>query len=278
VEIPDKTPYGCAEAFGVRAFRATCWWVCSASAERLAHLALMPRSSASRRFVFWMGWAIATAAALVPFGWVGWHVITNAPRDENSAALLPAGRGWYHVAGGDHAAPYRGRAVPTEVWWNPTLTIVTAASVFVAAVLVVWLILVCQRAGVRRSLGPRYGDQGRLEAALHYNAAWLGLLLPAALGVALRPLAEISVAAQWSVVIPPVAFYAPPLVLGLIAVIGYIFGLIRAAATVPMGVRTGAVLFFAFWNPLLISAWVAAAGVGLYFWIQLLIPQLQVHW
>jgi len=277
-EIVDKTPYGQSEAFGARAFGATCLWICGASAQRLAHLALMPRSHASRRFVFWIVLLLAFLAAIVGLGLVGWHTVTNAPTDAFSPAPIPTGRGWYHLAQTDQPPPYRSRAVPTDVWWNTTQSVLAAVGNFVAGLLVVWIILACQRRGTQRSLGPKYRDQGRLEAALHYNTAWLILLLPAALLAALGCLCDVSAAAPWPVVIPPVLIYASAVVIAIISICGYGFGLIRVAATVPVAVRTRVVMFFAFWNPLIIAFWVAVAGVGMHFAMRLAIPHLDLAW
>ncbi|MFH0982323.1 MAG: hypothetical protein V2A79_12390 [Planctomycetota bacterium] len=278
LEVVDKTPYGQSDRFGAKAFGQTCWWVCAASAERLAHLALIPRSSASRRFVFWMVLLLAFSVAVVPLGLVGWHTATNAPRDERSPAPTPAGRGWYHLAQAVPPPPYQGRAVPIAVWWNPTQAILAAASTFVAALLVACIILACQRAGAQRALGPKYRNQGRLEAALHYGTAWLVPMAPAAVLTALGRLADLSAAAPWPVVIPSVAIYAPAVVIALISVLGYSFGLIRVAVMVPVAVRTRVVIFLALWNPLMSAFWAAATAVGLYFWIQLLVPQLNLRW
>lgn len=274
----DKTPYGQSDGFGVKAFRATCWWVCGASAQRLTHLALIPGSRASRRFVFWIMLLLAFSTALLQIDLVGWRVVTNAPTDENSPALTPGGRGWYHIVGADPPVPYRGRAVPTDVWWNPPQTILAASGAFVIGLLVIGVILACQRAGVQRSLGLTYRDQGRLEAALHYGTAWLVLLLPAAALAALGHLADISAAARWPMVIPPVAIYGPAVVIAIVSLAGYGFGLIRVAATVPVAARTRVVVFFALWNPLLIAWWVGCAGVGLYFGMRAVVPQLALAW
>ena len=277
-EVPDQTPYGRSEAFGAKAFRETCWWVCGASAQRLAHLALIPGSSASRRFVVRTVLLVALSAALLPFGLVGRHTVTNAPTDETSPAPTPSGHGWYHLAEADPLPPYQGRAAPTDVWWNPTQTIIAVVSAFVVTLVVAGTVLACQRAGAQRALGPTYRDQGRLEAGLRYGTAWLVLLLPAAVIAALRHLADISAAARWSVVIPPVAIYAPAVTIAIISVTGYSFGLIRLAATVPVAVRARVVFYFAFWSPLIMGLWVAGAGVGLYFWMRLLVPQLDLAW
>ena len=259
-------------------FRETCWWVCGAGTQRLAHLALIPCSPASRRFVLWTVLMLAFSAALSPLGLFGWHTVTNAPTDETSPQRTPAGRGWYHLAGVEPPPPYRSRAVPTDVWWNPTQATLASVSTFVAALLVAWIILVCQRTGVQRALGSQYRDQGRLEAALHYGTAWLILLFPAAVIAAFSPLAEISAAARWPLVVPPVAICAPAVVIAVISVSGYGFGLIRVAATAPVAVRTRVVVFFTLWSPLIIAVSVATAGVGLYVWMRLLIPQLNLGW
>jgi hypothetical protein len=221
---------------------------------------------------------VAGSAALASFGLVGWHIVTNAPRDEASPAPQPSGHGWYRLAGAGSPPPYHGRAVPTEVWWNPTQSALATASIFVVGLVVAGIILASQRAGAQRALGPKYRDQGRLEAALHYDTAWLMLLFPAAVLVALRHLADISTIARWPLAVPPAAIYAPAAVLALIATCGYTFGLVRVAATVPVAVRTRVVVFFALWNPLLIVVWMAAAAVGLYFWVRLLVPQLDLGW
>ena len=277
-EFVDQTPYGQSDAFGARAFGATCSWVCGASAQRLTHLALLPRSPASRRFMFWMVMLLVSAAALVGFSLIGWHTVTNAPTDASSPAPTPTGRGWYHLAEADPPLPYRSRAVPTDVWWNPVQSILATVSSFVVGLLVAWIVFASQRRGAQRALGPKYRDQGRLEAGLHYNAAWLTLLLPAAALAAWGPLSDISAAKRLPIVIPRVAIYAPAVVLAIISVCGYGFGLIRLAGTVPVAVRTRVVAFFAFWNPLLTALWVAGAGVGLYFALRLLVGQLGLNW
>lgn len=277
-EVPDRTPYGRSEACGTRAFRATCWWVLGASAPRLAQLALIPRTPASRRFVTRIILLLAFAAALAPFGLVGWRSVTNAPREATSLSLTPSGRGWYHVAQASPRPPYRGRAVLTDVWWNPAQSILASAGGFLAVLLAAWIILACQGAGVRRALGPSYRDQGRLEAGLRYSTAWLVWVLPAAVFAVFSPLADISAAAGWPIVIPRVAFYGPAVLLALIAGCGYVLTLVRLGAAVPVAARTRVVLFLAFWNPLLCLLWMAAAAAGVYVCLRLLIPELQWEW
>ncbi|MCK4658579.1 MAG: hypothetical protein KAV82_03570 [Phycisphaerae bacterium] len=276
--MADKTPYGLSKAFGARALAQTCWWVCGASSQRLAHLALLPRSSASRRFVFWMIMLLSSAAMLLQVGLVGWHTVTNAPTDVTSPAPTPGGRGWYHLAGADPPPPYRGRAVPTDVWWNPTQTILAAAGTFVGMIVISWIILACQRAGAQLALGPKYRHQGRLEAALHYGAAWLAPLFPVAAIASLRMLPDISAAARWPVSIPPAVIFALAVVPAAISVFGYGFGLIRVATAAPIAVRMRVVVFFALWNPLIILWWVVVLCTGLYFGMRLLVPQLELGW
>ncbi len=221
---------------------------------------------------------LAFSAALLQFSLVGRHTLTNAPRDETSLAPTPAGHGWYHLAEADPPPPYRGRAVPTDVWWNPPQATLAAVSTLVVSLLIMWIILACQHAGVRRALGPKYRDQGRLQAAVHYGTAWLILLLPACVIAACGPLADISAAAQWPIVVPPAVIYAPAAVLAIISVCGYGFGLIRVGATVPIAARTRVAVFFTLWNPLIVALWSGGAVVGLYYWMQLLVPQLGLGW
>ena len=91
-------------------------------------------------------------------------------------------------------------------------------------------------------------------------------------------MAEISAVARWPLVIPPVAIYAPAAAIAVISISGYSFGLIRVAAAAPVAVRTRVVVFFALWSPLITALVVAAAGVGSYFWLRLLTPQLNLCW
>ncbi len=221
---------------------------------------------------------LAFSAALLQFSLVGRHVVTNAPRDETSLAPTPAGHGWYHLAEAEPLPPYRGRVASTDVWWNPPQATLAAVSTFVVGLLIMWIILACQRAGAQRALGPKHRDQGRLQAAMHYGTAWLILLLPACVIAACGPLADVSAVAQWPIVVPPAVIYAPAAVLAIVSVCGYGFGLIRLGATVPIAARTRVVVFFTLWNPLIVALWSAAGAAGLYYWMRLLVPQLDLGW
>ncbi|MCP4590515.1 MAG: hypothetical protein GY842_07215 [bacterium] len=274
----DRTPYAESECFGASAFQHTCWWVMTASAQRIAHLALLPASSASRRFLARMTLLLAFSFAGLQMGLAGWRTLTNAPPASEASASAPTGNGWYRLAYADPPPPFRIYAEPVAVWWSPAQAILAAVGSFVATVLVVWILVAIQRGGARRRLGPQHLGEGRFDAAIAYGTAWLVLLLPAAGITALVHVADISAVADSPVIIPSGVFFVPGLALAVVGLCGYGFGLIRISATAPVGVRTRVIVFFAWWSPLIGAVVVAGAVAGLYLGLDALALHLDLAW
>ena len=274
----DWTPYGQSPAFGVRSFLHTCWWVATAGAQRLTHLALQRRTSASRRFVRWVIAWLAVSAGLLQLGHVGWHTATRSYSGSGAQIPRPEGRGWYHIAGGDPLEGTRSRNASDSVWWNPTLALLAAVQAFLITTIAAFALLAWQRHRVERALAPPYQGHGRLEAAMHYGTAWLLSAAAAATVASASPLAELSAVAGWTLIIPRATIYGIAALLAILGFCGYWFGLIRAGATVPAQARSRVVAFFGVWNPLIIVLTVCVAGAGLHFWMRFLSTRMGLAW
>jgi hypothetical protein len=255
-----------------------CKWVWSAGAGRLAHLSLMRRSSASRRFRRTNNYWVAAAVALAAFTLSGWHEVRGVA--DSSQRLAPGGKGWYRVASAPPPArmrnPDSGRTV--ELWWNPVQAVISAAVAKVAALLLGLLLPAMLAGGVEGSLDPAHKEQQRLGAAWHYGTAWALPLAPAGLILALLPVSWIAVVADWSVQPPEAWVYVASGVLVAFAVVfGWLY-LVRLANTVPMRVRKKLSVYCGIWWPLLAAAMVVATVWGLIWFQRIIGPAFDLHW
>ena len=82
----DRTPYAQSGQYGRRAWWAMCKWIWGAGAGRLAHLALMQSSAASRRFGR-VNAALVVLTVAVCWLWLsGWHAVRVLPGTEDGEA------------------------------------------------------------------------------------------------------------------------------------------------------------------------------------------------
>ncbi|MHC4066987.1 MAG: hypothetical protein ACYSUI_21125, partial [Planctomycetota bacterium] len=94
----DLTPYAQSGQYGRRAWWVMCKWVWGAGAGRLAHLALMQASPASRRFSR-VNLALVALTVAVCWLWLGgWHAVKVVPGVLQAARTSPSGKGWFQVA------------------------------------------------------------------------------------------------------------------------------------------------------------------------------------
>ena len=257
-----------------------CKWVWGAGSGRLAHLALMQASPASRRFSR-INVALVCLTAMVCWSWLGgWQPVRVVPGATDSAAQSPAGKGWLLLAsappGGQPRPGGAGRIVAW--WWNPLAAMLGAGLALFAAVILGWLLLAVLRAGVERSLRRRYRGQERLQAALRYGTAWAVLLIPAGLILLALPICRMAAVADWPVQPPESFVYVPAAVAAAFALLMFWFGLIRTAATVPVRTRGRVVLFCGLGMPLVAAALTAGSFVGLSKLLEVLGQTLEIQW
>ena len=278
----DRTPYAQSGHYGRRAWWAMCKWIWGAGAGRLAHLALMQSSAASRRFGR-VNAALVVLTVAVCWLWLsGWHAVRVLPGTEDGEALTPSGKGWLLLAptSGEAPAPagppQGGRIV--SWWWNPPQALLGSFLAFAGGVILAWLLLAILRAGVERSLRRRYRGQERLGAALRYSTAWAVPLIPAGLILLPLPLCRLAAVAGWRVQPPETFVYVPAAVVAAFGVLMWWFGLIRTASTVPVRTRSRVVLFCGLWMPLIGAVLAAGSFVALLRLQDMLTRVLRLQW
>jgi len=278
----DRTPYAQSGHYGRRAWWAMCKWIWGAGAGRLAHLALMQSSPASRRF----GRVNAALVVLTVAGcwlWLsGWHAVRVLPGTVDGEALTPSGKGWLLLALASGEAPARvgpPRAGHTvSWWWNPPRALLGSVLAFVGGLVLAWLLLAILRTGVERSLRRRYRGQERLAAAVRYSTAWALPLIPAGLILLPLPICRLAAVAGWPVQPPETFLYVPAAVVAAFGLLMWWFGLIRTASTVPVRTRGRVVLFCGLSMPLIAAALAAGSFVALLRLQDLLARMLQLQW
>ncbi len=257
----DVSPYAKAYSQRERAWWRMCRWVWSAGSQRLAHIALMRTSAASRRFAWlnllWLALAIGAFQATR----VGWRAVAAV---EPGGSTTPAGRGWLHVAGAPRPLPPgQPLSVPVDLWWNAAQAMIASVVAGLVALLLMWLLILLIRAGLTAAhLAPYRGEQ-RMSAALLYSTAWWVPALAAIIVCLPRPLVFVGMVNRWGL-LPThrgLSLFAGAIV-GL-AVTLWWFWLIRLGATAPARTRGRVIAFCTLGIPLLLAGAAAAWRFGL---------------
>lgn len=249
------TPYARAYARGEPGWRRMLEWVWYASGGRLKHLALMRASAASRRFVRLSTVLLAVGLAVFQVSRVGWRRVTASPEIEPTGSTTPAGDGWYLVAESPRPLP-PGQApeVPVDLWWNPVQTIVAFVTAWLGAVLLIWLMLILVRAGVRWAHTPPYRIEQRMTAAVHYSFAWSAPVFLGAVVAGLRPLSYTGAIECWAWYPSQRGFLLSAAVFAGFGVIMWWFWLVRLGSTAPTKTYVRVVVFWALGAPVIVAA------------------------
>jgi hypothetical protein len=280
VTSEDTTLYAQRLEAGRRGWWSMAWWVFTAGSARISFLARMRASRASRRFVRIGALYVALCAAVLAAAHMGWKLVADVPITPMMGEhVKPTGDGWYLITQGP--APSDERAEhpePTDLWWNPSSSLIAGVSAFVTALLLVWVLVALLRGLVERALQPRHRGQERLAAAIHYDFAWAVWLLPATFVLLLLPLGYVG-RVQRNAPYPPIEalFVVAAVVLAVGLLMGW-FTLIRAGATVPAGSRGRALALLGVWAPLIAAALLVGTGLGLWQLLNLVVAALNLQW
>lgn len=260
----DTTPYAEAYACGLPGWRRMAEWIWFADTGRVKHLALMRASAASRRFCIISFLLLAVGLALFQTSRVGWRWVTASPAVETTGSVEPAGEGWLRVAGMPRPLPPElpaERAV--DLWWNPAQTLIGVVLAFLAALLLLWMLLAFVRRGLDRAHVPSMRGEQRMTAALHYSTAWNVLLVIGALVTILRPIGYIGRMRQWAWSPADQAFTLPAGVFAAFGVTMWWFWLVRLGSVAAERTRGRVVAFFGLGVPLMMAVAVLAWWQGL---------------
>lgn len=274
----DVSPYAKSYAQGEGGWLEMCRWVWSAGSERLKHIALMRTSAAARRFTWinllWLALTIAGFQA----AHVGWREVLVSRASKPDGSTKPMGRGWMHVAGAPlPLSPNQSQQVPIDLWWNSAQSMIASAAAGLAALLLMWLLILSIKSGLRFAHSAPYRREERMSAALLYSTAWW---VPAMVGIVicyLRPLASFGRVSHW-------AWYPTGRGLSLIAgaIVGlavtlWWFWLIRLGASAPAVTRGRVMAFCVLGIPLLLAGATAAWRFGLDAFHEFLFLHLNMH-
>lgn len=251
----DVTPYAKAFALGEPGWARMCEWIWFAGWSRLKHMMLMRASAASRQFAFVGLVCLALSIGLYEGARVGWKRVARSPVAEPAGSMEPLGNGWFHVAAAPRPLP-SGLApgAPVDLWWNPVHTIVAGVIGIVAGSLSVMLVLFVIRVAANRAHKPRYRDEQRLTAALHYGFAWAVPVILAAWVTALRPISSFGVVARWSWYPPERVFDIAAAVLAGFGLVMWWFWLVCIGNAAPKDTRGRVVWFLALGAPMIVMA------------------------
>ena len=256
----DVTPYAAGYAQGTRGWRAMCVWVWLAKQQRLKHLALTRASAASRCFSRWNILVLAFGFALFQATRVGWCWVRNS--SVLDAQREPLGGLWVHAASTpSNFLPGLAPEVAVDLWWNPVQAVVAVATGACAGVLLLWLTLALARVGTRLAHQPRYRQEQRMTAALHYGTAWVVPMTAGALLASLRFLSYIGAIARWTWYPSQRGLELAGAVVAAFGVVLCWFWLLRAGATAPAPTRRRVSVFLAVGAPMI----ACAAGLGWWF-------------
>lgn len=249
----DVTPYALAKVRNRAVGKAMRRWVYSAGSQRVGHVALMGRSSASKRFAGRSLLLLALAAAVLQLATVGWHVVVRTSDNAVILQTTPAGLGWMELSQADASPVTLGEL---SVWWQPAQAGVAMAVGFATAWLVGMVML-----GVLH--GGAMGRGGRMEASVDYGLAWTRAIFYAGLVTILWPLADVLRVAGYGF-LPGRSVLS--VMLGVVIAVSvsfYWFWLVRSAASVPKAGRGWMVGYYALAAPLLVAGVVVAWWIGL---------------
>lgn len=256
----DVTPYAASYAQGERGWRAMCVWVWLAGQERLKHLALTRASSASRCFARWNLLLLALGFGLLQGTRHSWRWVTASPALD--AHFEPLGEFWVHAASTPaNFLPGLAPEVAVDLWWNPVQAVIAVLTGLGAGALLLWLALALVRVGARLAHHPRYREEQRMTAALHYGTAWVVPMTAGALIVSLRFLSYIGAIARWTWYPSQREFELSGAVVAAFGVVLCWFWLLRTGATAPAPTRRRVSVFLAVGAPVI----VCAAGIGWWF-------------
>lgn len=229
-------------------------WVWSAGSRRLKHIAQMRSSSASARFARRNLTLLAGGCAVFEATRKGWRWVTASPAIEPTGSVLPAGKGWLHVAGA--SSPLLSERAPevyVDLWWNIAHTVTAGALVMSLAWAVAQLAMHAVRIGVARAHKPPYRNDQRMTAAIHYATAWCVPVFVAALVAALRPITFVGMVSHWGWCPPARVFEVSAAAIAGFGVAMWWFWLIRLGWTAPGPTRARVVAFFAAVVPVLVG-------------------------
>lgn len=254
----DVTPYAKAFADGELGWAKMCEWVWFSGWSRRKHVTLIRASAASRQFAF-VGLVMATVAiGLFEGTRAGWKHVAQSPAAESTGSTKPQGNGWFHVASVPRPLPAGVAAgAPVDLWWNPVHSVVAGVLGVVAGSL--WLMgsLLAIRIAATMAHKPRYRNEQRMTAALHYGLAWIVPILLAVLVMAVRPICNFGVIANWSWCPSYRVFDIVGVVLATFGIVLWWFWLVCMANAAPKDTRVRVVSFFAIGAPSIV-----ALGVG----------------
>ena len=254
------TPYAATYEGGAPRWWAMCRWIWGAGASRLSHVALMRASSAARRFAGINVLLLSFAVGLIFATQRGWR-IAQSPLG-TSSVRDPQGKGWLEVLSG-RLTSRDGIGVEVDLWWNPAQAIIAGAVGLLAALLAGWILLRLARVVIDLAHRSKYRGERRMSAALLYSTAWIVPALPAAVILALWPLAILGAAGRWSWSPSEVAIIAVAGVTAGLAAMMWWFWTIRLGATAPPDTRGRLSTTFV----LILPALLIASAVG--FWLGL---------
>ncbi len=279
VTSEDTTPYARFLAGGRGGWWAMARWVFAAGGTRLAFLALIRSSKASRRFArIGIGFA-ALSLALALAAHAGWRVSSQVRVGPDAPQTEPRGQGWYLLS---QTAPRvfneTPRPDPTHLWWNPLASLVAAGCTLGMTALAATVLMLLLRGLTELCLRPEHRGDGRLSATIHYLWAWAAWLLPAGVAVAVRPVSLIGQLKREGSYPSEHVVYVVAAVIATVAVLLAWFTLVRSAATVPRASRGRLVAAYMFAAPLVTAAVVASSGLGLFRIVDVLNTALNLQW
>ncbi len=249
----DVTPYALAERRDRRVMRAMRRWVYAASVQRIGHVALMGRSSASRRFVGRHLLWLALGAGVLQFATTGWHVVVRTADNALILQTQPMGRGWMEIARADVSPVTLG---PLGLWWQP----MQSGLALIVGMVSAWL-MGLMAMGVLH--GGSIGRNGRMEAAVDYGLAWTRAIGYAGLATIVLPVADLMLV--WGIGFFPGrrVWIGGLSVVSGVSVLLYWFWLVRSAGAVPRAGRGFMLGYYAVAAPLLVGGLVMAWWIGL---------------
>lgn len=275
VTSDDHTPYAEAVAAGTRGHRKMRRWVYRANKQRLAHLALLRPSRASRRFARINVFNLSAALALAVFFHSGWHNEKLRTPAALAEAAAPQGKGWWQAI--DAASRARETGDLLAVWWNPAWALLSAAATFALAAIVMSVLIAVVSRGAAGALHGAQQGSTRLRCAVQYSTAWLHWLALAAVITALIPLARLADQAGWGRFPIPILQIAA-VILALIGLLMWWLWGVRLAQTTQPETRRSVVRFFLLWAPLWSAAIMAGTVYGLWRATDPLARILNLHW
>lgn len=260
----DTTPFAQAFAHDQPGHRRMWNWVWTAREPRLKHLALMRTSAAARRFSLPYFLLLSAALGLLLGTHFGWRAVSASAGIEETGSVRPLGKGWLHVAA--MPVPFRTTsppATPVDLWWNAPQAIVATVAGFVSGIILLWMLFLMIRMGIKISHARPYRNEERMTAALHYSAAWAVPLMLSGLVLFLRPFSRLGPILQWS-------WYPSKSVVeflaGFLATISLVlwwFWLLRLGSTAPADTRGRVSWFVGLGVPVLVGAAFAGWWLGM---------------